>query len=136
MGGEVHRREVEHEVGDHGADEATGELSRDERRRVWRRHGACRPLDSGDDRVERCRDRLQRQDQRGQHGAGDDAVLQQLQPGVRGGQPYCGDAGADHRGDEEGGPDELGKRAPAQRGHGAALPISVARPLSASALAR
>ncbi len=71
-----------------------------------------RALDQGDDRVERRRHRLQREDQRDQRAGGDDAVLQQLQADVARREPDGGDAGADDGGDEQGGAEELGERTP------------------------
>ena len=66
-------------------------------------------LDQGDHRVEGCRDRLQRDDQRDQRGAGGQAVLQQLQARPPR-QARGGDARADDRGDQERGADGLGPR--------------------------
>ena len=66
-------------------------------------------LDQSDDRVERCRHRLQRQDQRDQRRAGHHRVFEQLQSDVGRGQTRGGDAGPDHGGDQERGADELGQ---------------------------
>ena len=61
-------------------------------------------------------DRAEGEDQRDQAGAGDQRVLQQLQPGVVRGQPRGGDAGADDDGDQSGGAEELGERLAGQQG--------------------
>ena len=134
---QVDRGQVEHQVGDDRTDEAARDLGVDQDDRVASRHGAERSLDQRDDRVERGRDRLQREDQRDQCAAGDDAVLQQLEPDVVRREPGGGDAGADDRGDEEGRADELGQRASGQSfGHADGAPISAARFANASVRAR
>ena len=70
------------------------DLGADQRRGIPRADLPERPLDEGDDRVERRRDRLQGEDQRDQGGAGDQAVLQQLEADVVGGEASGGNAGA------------------------------------------
>ena len=73
-------------------------------------------LDQGHDRVERRGDRLERDDQRDQGGAGGEAVLQQLQAGVAGGEAGRGDPGPDHGRDQERRTEQLGEGAAGQRG--------------------
>ena len=80
--GDVHCVDVKHQVGDDGAECPPDELSEHEYGGVA---GADRPecpLDERDDRVERRRYGLESQDERDQGAAGDQAVLQQLQPNV------------------------------------------------------
>ena len=101
-------------VRDERAGDAADHLGRDER---GGGAGGDEPegsFDEGDDGVERRRDRLERQDERHEDGTGDQAVLQQLEPHVVRGEPAGGDAGPDHGGDQEPGPDELGDRASSQ----------------------
>ena len=135
--GERDRVEVEHQVREHGAEEAAADLGGDQRAGLAVADQPERALDQGDDRVERGRDRLQREDQRDQRGAGDEAVLEQLQPDVVGREPLGGDAGADDGGDQERGADELGERPPGELvGHAATPPISAPRLASASVRTR
>jgi hypothetical protein len=61
-----------------------------------------------DDGVECSRDWLQHHDQHSEDRSGGDGVLQQLQPGIVGGEPLSGDPGPDHGGNEEAGADRLG----------------------------
>ena len=110
VGGQGHRRQAEHQVGGDGPEDSAGDLGHDQRRRVPARHGSERALDQGHDRVERRRHGLQRQDQRNERRAGDDAVLQQLEPDIVRRQPHGRDAGADDRRDQKRGADELGQR--------------------------
>ena len=98
-------------------------------------------FDERDDGVERGRDRLQREDERDEHGAGGEAVLQQLQSDVVRGQPGGGDAGTDDGSDQERGADEFGDcptpevdRARASAVHPATPPMSAPRSASASRL--
>ena len=86
---------------------------------------AERALDPGHDRVERRRDRLQREDQRDESRAGDQAVLEQLEAASSGDRRAAGDAGADHRHHEERGAHRLGGGPPRERGvHAERLPMS------------
>ncbi len=82
---------------------------------------------------------LQREDERHQCTASDQAVLQQLQSNSGRRELLRGDAGVDHGGDQERGADELGERAAGQTGHATAPSgalISAARFASASVRAR
>ena len=73
-----------------------------------RADGTEGPFDEGDDRVEGSRHRQQGEDQGNEDGAGDQAVFEQLQAGITGGEVLGGDPRADHGGDQERRADELG----------------------------
>ena len=93
--------QAEHQVGDDSADDAARRPGRRSAATALGVDTAPRARSAGDDGVERSRDRLQREDQRDERGAGDRAVLQQLEPDVVRRQPRRGDPRADHGGDEE-----------------------------------
>lgn len=63
-----------------------------------RADGTEGPFDEGDDRVEGSRHRQQGEDQGNEDGAGDQAVFEQLQAGITGGEVLGGDPRADHGG--------------------------------------
>jgi hypothetical protein len=136
MGRDAHRIESEHQVRHQGAEDSAGELSAEERGRNAGSDDTESPLDQRDDGVERRRHRLQRQDECDQGRAGDQAVLQQLQPEIVRRQALRGDPGPDHRGDQKRGANQLREGATSQRAHWDGLPISAASPVSASVRAR
>jgi len=120
------RRQVEHQVRDDDAEAAAGDLRGDEQSGGPAAEGAERPLGEGHDGVERGGDRPKREDQRDERGAGDDGVLQQLQPTVVRGQGLRGDAAADDGGGQQGAADQLGERLTGQARRQAGL-LSAAR---------
>ena len=79
--------EVEHQVGDDRPEQRRPQSARATRAAaVGGRDRRPSDLGQGHDWVERGRDRLERQDERDQNGAGGEAVLEQLQPDVVGGE--------------------------------------------------
>ena len=89
-----------------------------------------------DRRVEmRARHRPKDQDEDGQHRAGRQRVAEQGERHVPAGQPLGHDAGADHRGEQQGGAERFGERALAEcRIYASAFALAVApsrRPIPA-----
>ena len=130
--------EVEHQVGEDGAEDAADDLGR---RHGRGRRGVEHPehaLDQRHHRVERGRHRLERQDQRDQRGAGDQAVLEQLEADVVRAEPLRRDARADDRHHEERGADQLGDGPAREWGgrHAVTPPSSALRSARASACTR
>jgi len=99
--------EVEHQVRQHRAERTPDDLRCDGQRCLRGGHEPQRAFDDGDDRVEAGRDRLERQDQRHECGAGDQAVLEKLKADVVRREPLGGDARPDNRHNQEPGPDRL-----------------------------
>ncbi|SVA99907.1 uncharacterized protein METZ01_LOCUS152761, partial [marine metagenome] len=75
-------RQVEHEVGEHGAEAATDHLHGDHRRHLTTGPVPEHPCRKGDRRVEVRRDGPEDRDDGHQHAGGSHCVLQQLEPDV------------------------------------------------------
>jgi hypothetical protein len=114
--GDGHRRQGEHPVGEEDAGGRAGHLRNHIRTDLAPAQTPEHGVDDADHRVEvGAGQRSEGQDDRHQRGAGDEAVLEELEPGVVRAQALSGDPGADHGDEQERRADELADRSAQER---------------------
>ena len=109
LGRPLHRRKLEHHIGDDRSEAAADALGDDVADAVPCGQRAGEPVDEGDDGVEvGARHGTEHQDQTDQRAGGGSRVLQQLKADIVGRQAAGHDPGADHGDDQEPGAERFG----------------------------